>query len=127
MKASELMIGDYIVSDLGKIYRVKGVRDLDGGEVLVSTGKADMWYEYKLIRPIPLTEELLLLNGFRKRSHYYELYVEDGDYYFEICNFDGSLSLMFANTGIILNYVHQLQHALRLDGSNELADNFKVE
>jgi len=30
-------------------------------------------------------------------------------------------------TNVRVNYVHQLQHALRLCGLNELANNFKLE
>lgn len=128
MKAKELIIDDYIVSELGNIYRVKGVRDLDGGEVLVSTGKADMWYDYRLIKPIPLTEEILKINGFEILHTNTSSLVEYNGYVILTKN-QGDSAYYFASYGhykICIMYVHQLQHALRLCGLNELADNFKV-
>lgn len=133
MKASELMIGDYIASELGKIYRVKGVRDWDGGEVLVSTGKADMWYEYGLIKPIPITEEVLRANGFSRIG-------KDGMTVLKIEEERKEIRAMFCfieirstshhETMIKLHstqfYVHEFQHALRLCGLTELANNFKI-
>ena len=127
MDCKSLMIGDWVMYNPNVFIEDEYEPHKDCESVQIKSGEdIDLAIE-GCFAPIPITKEMLLLNGFRKRSHYYELYVEDGDYYFEICNFDDSLSLMFANNGIILKYVHQLQHALRLAGLNELADNFKVE
>lgn len=129
MEAKKLMIGDYIVSELGNIYRVKGVRDWDGGEVLVSTGKADMWYDYRLIKPIPLTEEILKINGF-EILHTNTTSLVEYNVYVILTKNQGDSSYYFASYGhykICIMYVHQLQNALRLCGLNDLADNFRVE
>ena len=91
---------------------------------------------------IPITPEILVKNGFKKIdfSHYQindRTLVLDAD-----GKWDGEVSWhwvvteMFTNSKgqnvvldyyvATLNYIHQLQHALRLCGLNELADNFKV-
>lgn len=134
MEAKDLMINDLVRSDLGTIYRVKGVRDFDGGEVLVNTGKADIWYQYTLTKPIPLTEEILEKNGFNKHDNCF-VYKE---YKLEICiekYEDDNIILSIGHTcnggydcvHVRIHHVHELQHALRLFGLGDIANNFKIE
>lgn len=128
MKASELMIDDYIASDLGEIYRVKGVRDWGDGEVLVSTGKADLWYDYRLIKPIPLAEELLKANGF-EISYFGAALLVQYDGYVILTKDHGDSRYQFASYGhysIYITYVHELQHTLRLCGLSYVANNLKI-
>ena len=100
MKATELMVGDWVVCNH---YQDKpftkqfGVADFAKGE-------------YEFCDPIPLTEEILVKNGWRK-----EPITIDGDYadwYGEIpiCQEESE----FNYERIELTYVHQLQHLLRL-------------
>ena len=91
---------------------------------------------------IPITPEILVKNGFKKIdfSHYQindRTLVLDAD-----GKWDGEVSWHWVVTEMstnskgqnvvldyyvaTLNYIHQLQHALRLCKLNELADNFKV-
>lgn len=93
-----------------------------------------------LIRPIPLTSEILEKNGFEMFKydgwvHYYRIF-GNGAIPFVLHSMIGGEMLsqevdIFStstntNCGINVNYVHELQHALRLCGLDELADNFKV-
>ena len=117
MEAKQLSIGDFVKSDLGTIYKVKGVRTLDGGEVLVSTGAADMWYEQSFINPIPLTPEILQKNGFDMRvtlgEWCPELIDESKSFGFINCYCEEPLQIRIAGNSVHVQYVHELQRALR--------------
>lgn len=80
--------------------------------------------------PIPLTAEILEANFGEKEDHncgegYYFYGGNDG----ENCVVDGTLiigrtSYDEYDLALPVRYVHELQHALRLCGLDELADNF---
>lgn len=93
--------------------------------------------------PIPLTEEILKANGFTTDNDhtlkgsciYHRLCGKYEDYkvivrllngWVKIESFDDRWHTLL-DLAIQPRYVHELQHALRLCGLNELADNFKVE
>lgn len=88
--------------------------------------------------PIPLTEDILKANGWQKNDPHW---VSTLRRYCDKYGSGWSLSFTlqkgiwdaYIHNGGELNinkfhpmYVHELQHALRLCGLNELADNFKV-
>lgn len=80
-------------------------------------------------KPIPLTEEILKANGFDYYSDEYVYWLdEDGlEPPFRIFrNSKGVLRISVGYKLVVLRYVHELQHALRQCGLNELADNFKI-
>lgn len=90
----------------------------------------DDYVDIESVDPIPLTDGVLKANGFRKS-------IEEGTYYFPegykahergyaIENEDGLWYITEHNLMPFV-YVHELQHALRLCGLNDLADNFKIE
>ena len=112
MKATELQIGDWI------LYGDKPVKVLQ----LSENGK------YSWVKPIPLTPKILEKNGFwvmkkvDNGAEEYIAYATDG----LIFHYNRDNDYYFPNTPISWKYVHQLQHALRLCGLNELADNFKI-
>lgn len=140
MKATELMIGDWVINpvhnDCSKIESVYYDKEL---HCLVGT---DGRFPQQYFNPIPLTEEIFRLNGFEyddsencwklieKDGRYsvYSIYVntnrvsiynwrnEEGERFTDACN----------KVNVHYKYVHQIQHALRLCGLNILADNFKV-
>ena len=142
MKATELMIGDWV----GRVFDDKRIdyRQVDW----IRTGEIGMRYQkvwaIGCIEPIPLTPEILEKNGFVQED---DAYMDDiaykcfceiltGHYSANdiIVSYDGSKEFTITND---LGYpcdeitlyrpkVHELQHALRLCGLNELADNFKV-
>lgn len=82
-----------------------------------------------MVRPIPLTAEILEKNGFDKYAMYHTLHDKQVriEYYWhesrlEIQPYGGEPWIRLTP----LRYAHELQHAFRLCGLNELADNFKV-
>lgn len=129
MKAKELMIGDWVRMRLS--FGTQWYIDKVG----IINPENDMEYD-----PIPLSEEILKVNGFEVcyESCYqtkYNVWLFDDEvcveYKFSKQTEDYNHLKIFIDGGErvsihILN-VHELQHALRLCGLNELADNFKIE
>ena len=123
MKAAELMVGDWVcLKDDTKCelpLKVDGVLTDD----ISLDGEGFLGGAEGLIRPIPLTPEILNENGW-----WYD--VEDMWLHdkvdFGIERWNGGFQCYNINQ-IKLDSVHELQHALRLCGLNELANNFKVK
>mgnify|MGYP003415568463 CR=1 FL=1 len=125
MKATELMVGDLVCLEDDTNYelplKVDGVIEDDISlEEDGFLGGID-----GLIRPIPITPEILEKNGWKETEYWHEY--EDGNtiIQYSLSNIWGIIN------GIEIEhfkceYVHQLQHLLRLCGLDELADNFKV-
>ena len=135
MKATELMIGDWVYNS----YHKKNIK-WSYSEMFCPNGIPVIGRD---LEPIPLTPEILDKNGFydRNTQWYYKRF---GSY---VC-FDIAISLVYREievskvcgagtdceeveygSSIVFGNdicVHTLQHALRLCGLNELADNFKV-
>lgn len=145
MKATELMIGDYLRINRDRLCIKKGtiveVRGIDANESfknLIGCAicrpldnmqyEGGIWCDY--LEPIPITKEILEKNGFKVRRRYIW---ERRDNYccvkvhiapkMEIEGeiFDDPPILLQVDTSIIslniiVEYVHELQHALRLCG-----------
>lgn len=138
MKTKELMTGDLVIFN-DEVYKIKGIYGTSEmlclfpyfvknkrGEYLLPIDK-----HISLIQPIPLTEEILKANGFEVEEHSEELYrhkiyrhvlcwTKDSKYRVNVieigCN---HLEGKWFN-------VHEFQHALRLCGLNDLADDFRL-
>ena len=124
MKATELMIGDWI------LYGDKPVKVLQLSENS----------KYDWVKPIPLTPEMLEKNGFEMFKydgwvHYYRIFGNSAIPFVLHSMIGGEMlsqevgifsTSTDTNCGIEVNYVHELQHALRLCRLNKLAENFKV-
>ena len=136
MKASELMLNDWVFSDVRKMpWQIlqSDVRRM----VREYSDVFDLDNDFNAIKPIPLTGDILKVNGFTFNNvmQVWECYVgTPGDSIeidFEHCEVRGAFDVFFNKDkgGSIfeLEYVHELQHALRLCGLSELADNFKIE
>ena len=133
MDAKSLMIGDWVYSDVLKnpfqIGRPSDFRFMyeKKHEVFDDNG------ELRYIHPIPLTGEILKLNGFvSKRKYGLHFYLPHKGFEIFEC-FDGG-GIDVVGYGLTINkktvgiyYVHQLQHTLRLAGLNELADNLLIK
>lgn len=82
-----------------------------------------------IISPIPLTPEILGKNGWVTDGHTWwrndEGFSISGEYYRRKSGEPLYISITGEAT-CDLNHVHTLQHALRLCGLHDLADNFKV-
>ena len=125
MKATELMCDD-IVLHHGNAYKVFGIMGKANGVDLfpVQLRNAEGLILAPLtcfateIAPIPLTSEILEKNGVKDSGALsYEFY-------------DGYHVFLYAEKRTVhagaLWFVHELQHALRLCGLHDLADDFKV-
>ena len=137
MKANELMIGDWITVECeqgdGSIDYLDGIVDMidEDGITLKGTDEDPLLC---YVNPIEITVEILEANGFTKETfcndeQRYLLHINDcciiwadlARWYFDITSNKGELR------DFRTSHVHELQHALRLVGLDDLADNFKVE
>lgn len=144
MKVVDLMIGDWV--------KIKGHLDYDKVQE-IARDESMQWYisfacSATLFRayefePVPLTPEILEKNGWIqcKYETCKSLYEYKGLYLRHtmikrsnsrwVANVDGIVEKFpdeYTHSFLRINvfYVHELQHALRLCGLNELADNFKL-
>lgn len=128
MKANEVMIFDWvlfrgILSQETELHQIEA-DDFSGTELYFSA-----------LHPIKITGEILLANDFVGQPDVPEglfnyVYNNGGqivyvsplpwDSFSIDANFNGRLSMS-------IQYVHELQHTLRLIGINDLADNFKIK
>ena len=140
MKATELMVGDLVcLKDDIKCelpLKIDGVLTND----ISLEGEGFLGGAEGLIRPIPITPEMLVKNGFYdrntqwyyKRFGSYVCFISLVDREIEVSKvfvagtdceeYEYGSSIVFGNDIC----VHTLQHTLRLCGLDELADNFKV-
>ena len=131
MKANELMIGDWVLCDENaqgeyefdnvnyQPYQIKNGEDIDYAIERNLTGDADVY------QPIPLTAEILEKNGW-EYSEYTgdEMFTwpldDDIEMPFRlVVDYNGNKYWITVGVGNYLtpiNYVHELQHALRLCG-----------
>ena len=113
MKAKELMIGDWVYRpdcyDQVKEIRHDGVIGIDNMRGLIT---------FSELEPIPLTAEILENNGFTRFGTGYILKGE----HFGLdnpsipSNYLDNYWLRISIKAVHIEYVHQLQHALRLCG-----------
>lgn len=132
MKASELMIGDWVMSTHPAVPRPIKVTEIGGGNVGYKYGVIQLWF----IEPIPLTPEILEKNGFsvKEEGETHTIYVRVDEnsiisfaFYKEtICGVDTLLECELGFAGGLnrihhchIKYVHELQHALRLTGAEK--------
>ena len=125
MKATQLMAGDWVcLKDDIKCelpLKIDGVLTND----ISLEGEGFLGGAEGLIRPIPITPEILVRNGWKETQYWHEY--QDGKNTIQCCLPD----MRGRINGIEIEhfkceYVHQYQHLLRLCGLNELADNFKI-
>lgn len=152
MTEKDLMIGDWVQFSNGSKIKSR-INCISPYQHHVAHTDNATWIDnYDEIEPIPLTEEILKLNGFEDANannglkfRWYVLYAyqEYGDIWgrtsHEIVvawrefNSDIFIERPYADTTqrkisvADIRYVHELQHAFRLCGLKELADNFKIE
>lgn len=132
MKPTDLMINDWV------LWKNKYVRLVETSAIVYSLGQIDVRLAYcnddgdgierhdiSKISPIPLTPEILEKNGWKETEYCYEY--RDYKNTIKCCLPD----MIGRINGVEIEnfkceYVHQLQHLLRLFGLDELADNFKI-
>lgn len=144
LKARDLMVGDLINAGLLNIDIETGKRtnvvskvlSVSIDDTIVISGKNNKpWIRSMYsIEPIPLTPEILEKNGFYEQSEDYMRYFKsyDENYYFgfESISYcldtkiakvikEGKQSGVQEKVELVCAYVHQLQHALRLCGTEK--------
>lgn len=119
MEVTGLMIGDW-VSVTGTPMRIGALGTIKAGFL---DGKGEMFFHnYDILEPIPLTHEILVKNGLEESfdgAIEYEYFPEDKNILLEITEEKGEVwwTINVAEYRIAkLEYVHQLQHAIRLLG-----------
>ena len=124
MKCRELQIYDWITDNNGFPMQITNVGD-DYAYATFEGNEGDPWeFDNKddQPKPIPLTAEILEKNG--RWYAIEDMWLHDG-VSFSIEKWNGKFQC-YDISQIKLDSVNQLQHALRLCGLDELADNFKV-
>ena len=109
----------------------KSVMELYKAGIVTTDGGA---YLNDEIQPIPLTAEMLKGNGWKHRKPLSIYYAEGMNFSLNVTHISDdswrydyvSITSKLVCTGKDIRYVHELQHALRLCGLNELADNWRV-
>lgn len=138
MNSKELMIGDWAIFN-GNPLKVQAIDSRDS-EIVAENGifctEESRWaYTADKVEGIPLTPEILEKNGFGfvKSSDTHSVWngwwIYKGLELATCClNRDDNWPcfINIDDSNIKCEYVHQLQHALRLCKLDELADNFKV-
>lgn len=118
MKATDLMCGDWVYC-YGKPTKISILTNAN----IIATEIGD-----GVITPIPLTTEILEKNGVMDKNKVPYQEMAKGLLYSKNEN-SYSISILFQNKVALVmaaQYAHELQHALRLCGLNELADNFRI-
>lgn len=143
MKATDLMCGDWVLIN-GTPHKIQAIDSIDAeiqaDDDLYYIGE-DRYHSEDKIEPIPLTPEILEKNGFERGviipSKFYRN-IDNERLMF--CSYGSCYGLGYvhwneSNDADIMHrlevqqpimYIHQMQHALRLFGLDQLADNFKV-
>lgn len=114
MKATELMIDDWVAQKhSGLLLNVSEVRP----PYIIADGEDGQFHEDTL-EPIPLTEEILLANGFDYERNIGYVY-EDDEYEVIVDLWNNNYRILH-NRDVMMNiqcfsnvFVHELQHALR--------------
>lgn len=111
MKVNELMIGDWVritlSNKIGKVYRIDEANGNGNGWAAVIDGD----YHETRLEPIHLTPEILEKNGFIKEPREFHT--------LQYCIITDGLWIDISEENYFegkLEFVHQLQHALRLCG-----------
>lgn len=119
------MIGDWLQHASGKCFQITRLDMWVDGSVHFACGHPHLWEYNNKFTPIPLSAEILEKNGFdisdKEVMQYH--FEEDGEkYHFSLRQMydkDGKphgYSFYAFNVLTLLDYVHELQHALRLCG-----------
>lgn len=142
MKPTDLMLGDWVLINNipHKIQAIDGIdAEIQADDELYYIGE-DRYHSEDKVEGVPLTYEILKKNGFKETalkepnttnlvskwwSKQGEIYIKE--YYLarsrEITYVVGGGHRMRIEN---IYMVHQLQHALRICGLDELVDNFKI-
>ena len=127
MKCQELQIWDWITDGHGFPMQITNVGD-DYAYATFEGNEGDPWeFDDKDDRPEPIliTPEILEKNGWERNGIFMEKRIDENTHlsWTDIC---GSVLSQGNYYMCDCKYVHTLQHALKLCGLDELANNFKI-
>lgn len=137
MKVTNLMVGDWmLINNIPhKIQAIDSIDDeIQADDELYYIGE-DRYHSEDKIEGVPITPEILEKNSIKKRRDEYAVFGWEGmkQWYVTLEDFKPQYDFWFItssdrdlNISGQIRYVHQLQHALRICGLDELADNFKI-
>lgn len=138
MEAKQLQIGDF-VSYLGDPVRVTAVRTVYDDRTnpigIMSPLKIEYFLKEEDVKPVPLTTDILINNGFRQDTIGSGLirHIDGAENLYVLVNYrhNGECRSVEISNGVYnlsrpVRYVHEFQHALRLCGLSELAKALKV-
>lgn len=123
MNTKGLMIGDFVYCEVDE--RVIQVTEVKNYSVIYGE---DFFFALEdELQPIPLTDEILDKNAerFDHALGCKWLFLKSGLFLFQVFRWENDDCYEICNC-IVIRYVHELQHALRLCGEYELADNLKL-
>lgn len=135
MRVDDLQLGDW-VSCLGDPVRVVSLSLRDDEPVgIMSPLKKIFTFREEDVKTIPLIPDILINNGFRQDTIGSGLihHIDGAENLYVLVNYryNGECRNVEISNGVYnlsrpVRYVHEFQHALRLAGLNELADNLKI-
>lgn len=123
MKANELMIGDFVTfkdcQNDKEIIVIKIWHLSQEGNALVFIDDSKVLYEIAIddeIVGIHLTSEILEKNGFTKGCGVWVIYRHPSIKWFVLYKKEFSYTISVGESEVSINYVHELQHILKLCG-----------
>lgn len=132
MKETDLMVGDWVMRKNDHPIKIEEILVNDDGYAINGIWdyhELRSWINIDDINPIPLTPEILERNRFEYKDGWEEWWHRSEDGFgsdFQLSITERGFSIKDIDNAKI-NFVHQLQHALRLCGLDNLADNLKME
>lgn len=128
MKCKELMVGDFCRSGHGFSMQITNVGD-DYAYATFEGNEGDPWEfddKDEQPQPIPITPEILEKNGWKDYCGIFMMKKVNETTYLSWTDICGAVLYKKDYYMCDCKYVHTLQHALRLFGLDELANNFKI-
>ena len=127
IKCRDLMVGDLVNNEYGLPAQIINVCNVCAYAIFKNNEDSPWVFDNYVYHPvpIPLTSEILEKNGWKETEYWHEY--KDGNtiIQYSLSNIWGIINEIEIEH-FKCEYVHQLQHLLRLCGLDELADNFKV-
>ena len=110
MKAIDLMIGDFVKFANSDVCHM--VYAVQGKSVKIDK---QYWHKADKLKPIPITPEILEKNGFVKEyGAAWNIYRHSHKKWFVLFKKEFGLYLHIGETEFRIDYVHELQHLMRL-------------
>ena len=119
MEANELMIGDWVeVPFLEGKPKIVKVEEILFDEINPEWDGMENYggVKIKYVKPIPLTSEILEKNEFTKEYGVWVIYRHPSFKWFVLYKKEFGYAISVGESKVNINYVHELQHALKLCG-----------